>query len=250
MENANLTRAQDLGSVTELLSGDYFVPFGRSTSHQLWSSAMVITPVLRGTFGISIDAQKKTITVNPHLPAQWEDARVKNLALPGGAVTVSFSRVGGLLTVGITDWQNSGWKLRSDLPGAALRRDPTSGNGFMLAVPLPDVEIRTPAAQSPAPGARTEDFRVVSEEYGTRKIVLTVEGLADSRSDLIVIRHKLIKQRLELPTGVSSEPDAKGASVALVALDTAHEDPKVPEDLQFHFPPGEGWKTITVTLTW
>ena len=71
MENANLTRAQDIGAVTELLSGDFFVPFGRSTSHQLWSSAMVITPTLRGLFGISIDAQAKTITVNPHLPASW-----------------------------------------------------------------------------------------------------------------------------------------------------------------------------------
>ncbi|MGA2806890.1 MAG: amylo-alpha-1,6-glucosidase [Terracidiphilus sp.] len=68
MENANLTHAQDLGAVTELLSGDVFVPFGRSTSHQLWSSAMVITPTLRGLFGIDIDAQTKTITVNPHLP--------------------------------------------------------------------------------------------------------------------------------------------------------------------------------------
>ncbi len=70
MENANLTRAQDLGAVTELLSGDFFVPFGRSTSHQLWSSAMVITPTLRGLFGISINAQTKTITVNPHIPAE------------------------------------------------------------------------------------------------------------------------------------------------------------------------------------
>ena len=74
MENANLTRAQDLGAHTELLSGDFFVPFGRSTTHQLWSSAMVITPTLRGLFGIDIDAQSKTITVNPHLPASWDHA--------------------------------------------------------------------------------------------------------------------------------------------------------------------------------
>ena len=55
MQNVDLTTAQDLGAVTELLSGAYFVPFGRSTSHQLWSSAMVITPVLRGLFGIAVD---------------------------------------------------------------------------------------------------------------------------------------------------------------------------------------------------
>ncbi|HUX45920.1 MAG TPA: hypothetical protein VMV57_14320, partial [Terracidiphilus sp.] len=86
MENANLTRAQDLGAVTELLSGDFFVPFGRSTSHQLWSSAMVITPALRGLFGISINAQTKTITVNPHLPASWNSASLKHIAVGSNIV--------------------------------------------------------------------------------------------------------------------------------------------------------------------
>ncbi|HTX75314.1 MAG TPA: hypothetical protein VMD29_03835, partial [Terracidiphilus sp.] len=84
MQNADLTWAQDLGADTELLSGDFYVPFGRSTSHQLWSSAMVITPTLRGLFGISIDAQTKTITVNPHLPADWSGADVRNLPLSAG----------------------------------------------------------------------------------------------------------------------------------------------------------------------
>ncbi len=92
MENANLTRAQDLGAETELLSGDFYVPFGRSTSHQLWSCAMVITPTLRGLFGISIDAQTKTITVNPHLPAGWEHAEVKNIHVPSGTTSLYFTR--------------------------------------------------------------------------------------------------------------------------------------------------------------
>ena len=92
MENANLTWAQDLGADTELLSGDFYVPFGRSTSHQLWSSAMVITPTLRGLFGISIDAQTKTITVNPHLPAEWDHAEVTGLQLPGGKADLHFTK--------------------------------------------------------------------------------------------------------------------------------------------------------------
>ena len=92
MENANLTWAQDLGADTELLSGDFFVPFGRSTSHQLWSSAMVITPTLRGLFGISIDAQRKTITVNPHLPVGWAHAEVLGLQLPGGGADLHFTK--------------------------------------------------------------------------------------------------------------------------------------------------------------
>ena len=99
MENANLTKAQDLGAVTELLSGDFFVPFGRSTSHQLWSSAMVITPTLRGLFGIDIDAQTKTITVNPHLPAGWDSGVRQGHPLPGGSVTLDFSREGDWVVV-------------------------------------------------------------------------------------------------------------------------------------------------------
>ena len=34
--------------VTELLSGDYLAAFGRSSHHQVWSEAMVATPLLRG----------------------------------------------------------------------------------------------------------------------------------------------------------------------------------------------------------
>ena len=52
MQNADLTWSQDLGAVTELPSGEFFRWFGRSTSHQLWSSAMVITPTVRGMFGL------------------------------------------------------------------------------------------------------------------------------------------------------------------------------------------------------
>jgi hypothetical protein len=249
MENANLTWAQDLGADTELLSGDFFVPFGRSTSHQLWSSAMVITPTLRGLFGISIDAQSKTITVNPHLPAEWENARVNALQLPGGSASLLFSHSGDLLTVSLEGGNLADWKLRSDLPGASSRKDPTGKEGLQLAIPLPDVEIGTPPAQSPAPGARTSQFRVLREEYGSRRITLTVEGLADSKADLVVIQHRLAKGK-QLAAGISSDPASKGASVALAALDASNGEPKAAQDMQLHFPPGEGWKTMGVSLTW
>ncbi|HTD53741.1 MAG TPA: hypothetical protein VK670_00060, partial [Silvibacterium sp.] len=40
-QNADLIWSQDLGSATELLSGQFFQPLGRSTAHQLWSAAMI-----------------------------------------------------------------------------------------------------------------------------------------------------------------------------------------------------------------
>ena len=76
MQNADLSWAQDPGGVTELLSGEFFRWFGRSTSHQLWSSAMVITPAVRGMFGLEWNAGESKLTVTPNLPAQWNEARI------------------------------------------------------------------------------------------------------------------------------------------------------------------------------
>jgi len=59
-QNADLTWAQDLGAVTELLSGEFYRWLGRSTSHQLWSSTRVLTPAIRGMFGLEWNAAEKT----------------------------------------------------------------------------------------------------------------------------------------------------------------------------------------------
>jgi hypothetical protein len=250
MENANLTWFEDLGADTELLSGDFYVPFGRSTSHQLWSSAMVITPTLRGLFGISIDASKKEITVNPHLPPQWEGARVNGIALPDGRINLVFSRARGVLSVNFDDREHPGWTLRSDLTDAPARKDPASSHGLMLSIPLPDVDINADFSIPPRPGARTSQFRVLSQVNGARRIELTVEGMAGSEGDLVVLRHKLVQPRLKLPEGVSESLDANHSSVTLHLPDGAHEDPMFSGNLHLHFAPGHGWQTITVALTW
>src|ERR1035437_3736777 len=79
MQNANLNGTQDLGNVTELLSGRFFQPLGRSSAHQLWSSSMVISPAVRGLFGIAWDLPGNTLSVTTHLPADWKEATVRNV---------------------------------------------------------------------------------------------------------------------------------------------------------------------------
>ena len=261
MENANLTRAQDLGAVTELLSGDFFVPFGRSTSHQLWSSAMVITPTLRGLFGISIDAQTKTITVNPHLPAQWDHADVEYLPLPGGnSDMLHFNVVGSQLKVDMTTLGGGGWRLRSDIAGAKSSEvDGEPG----LSIPLPTLDIDEQLSRfsasipnekplpdrPPTPGSRTCRFRVLHSEYGDRRLTLVIEGPAGSQSELGLVRRGPIVPKIEATTGDGSAL-ARGVAT-LSAFDVyAFQNPPAPSMLVLNFPPGEGWKTITVTLTW
>ena len=56
--NALLTFDGALGYVTELLSGDFNAAFGRSSHHQIWSEAMVVTPFVRGLLGIEVTARR------------------------------------------------------------------------------------------------------------------------------------------------------------------------------------------------
>ncbi|MGA8089274.1 MAG: hypothetical protein WCA10_18520 [Terracidiphilus sp.] len=270
MENANLTRAQDLGAVTELLSGDYFVPFGRSTSHQLWSSAMVITPILRGLFGISIDAGTKTITVNPHLPAGWDEAEVMNLSLARQTTALYFKRRNSQLEIYMSPTKGDEWHLRSDLPGATvgaigkdvakmLRMTPETG----LRIPLPLIEVDESAGEyaqnaidsvpllnkPPLPGASARRIRLLHSEYSEHELVLTAEGLADSVGLVTLIRHGHIDPKVETnPTA----PQEAGQQYANISHRECDADFYACKELPLilHFPPGEGWKTITVTLTW
>jgi len=78
MANALLTYDNALGYVTELLSGDFNQAFGRSSHHQIWSCAMVISPVVRGMLGLEADALRNRFTFAPQLPAGWKQVSLDN----------------------------------------------------------------------------------------------------------------------------------------------------------------------------
>ena len=76
---ALLTRQDALGYVTELLSGDFNTAFGRSSHHQVWSEAMVASPLLRGMLGVGVADGGKVLGLSPKLPADWDSVRVTQL---------------------------------------------------------------------------------------------------------------------------------------------------------------------------
>ncbi len=86
--NALLTLDGSLGHDTEVLSGDYYQPFSTSSPHQIWSAAMVVSPMLRGLFGLQADAANHQITLAPHVPADWLSFAVRNVQV--GPVSADF----------------------------------------------------------------------------------------------------------------------------------------------------------------
>jgi len=223
MQNANLTFAQDIGAVTELLSGAFYQTLGRSTSHQLWSSAMVVSPLLRGMFGLQWDADAKTLYVTPHLPATWDHATLRHVALGASSFDLQFKRHAGEMDVAARgDLQ--GVHLASKVPGAEVGQ-----GGSSLRIPLPGVEVELPSTL-PEPGSRTAMPKVLSETYSGNSLRLLLEGQGGSALSMPLRRNgvqgKLTVQGCVLKTGPAGE------------------------SLVVQFPTGAGYQRQQVTLAW
>ncbi len=223
MQNADLTWAQDPGAVTELLSGQFFAPLGRSTSHQLWSSAMVISPVLRGLFGLEWDAAANKLTVTPSLPAQWDKAALHHVPFAGGELDLEMKRDGSILTVQATGPAASPLTLASRTPGAKAK-------GNLIDIPLPAVEVGIDHAL-PEPGATTQQMKVIDEQSSKDSLTLTLSAPANS--------HQTIMLRVN---------DTR----ATVHVEGAQMPPEnsLLRPMQIDFGAGEGFLEKTVKFTW
>lgn len=90
--NALLALDGSLGHVTEVLSGDYYEPLSTSSPHQIWSSAMVISSLLRGMLGLEIDARRNQLSLAPHLPGDCSSFALQHLHAGSAALDVDFRR--------------------------------------------------------------------------------------------------------------------------------------------------------------
>ncbi len=182
-QNSNLTWSQDLGAVTELLSGEFFHPLGRSTSHQLWSSAMVVVPLLRGLFGIEWDAAHDALDLAPELPATWEHAIVRDLTVGQTKTDLTFTRKDRMLEV----TASNGVHLLSRQPGSKVV-------GATLELPLPAIEIFLDS-ELPTPGATTGQTKVLDQQQSEHAATFRLAGLAGSTQAITV---RLNDPRLQL----------------------------------------------------
>jgi glycogen debranching enzyme len=107
MANALLTDSGALGYVTELLSGDFNAAFGRSSHHQVWSEAMVVTPLLRGLLGLEATDGGNALTFAPQLPANWDRVSVANLRVGDRIGKLTLERSPGIQTITVFPFSSS-----------------------------------------------------------------------------------------------------------------------------------------------
>jgi glycogen debranching enzyme len=223
MQNADLTWSQDLGAVTELLSGEFFQPLGRSTSHQLWSSAMVVSPAIRGLFGLEWNAERNTIRVTPSLPADWNEAELHHVPLGNTFVDLAMRRVGTTLEVSPTGPGAATLHLESGAPGSKMAAG-------VLRIPLAKVEVGIPHGL-PEPGSTTRQLKVLDQRASERSLMLRLAAPANSQQTLF-LRINDIKANVR-----SNDLDIPASHEAL-------------RRIQISFPQGTGYVEKVVTLGW
>ena len=98
---ANALQALDgsLGHVTEVLSGDYYQGISTSSPHQIWSAAMVVSPILRGMLGLEANAISHNLVFAPHIPADWTSFRVQNLRVGDSTVDLTYRKTADSITL-------------------------------------------------------------------------------------------------------------------------------------------------------
>ncbi len=126
--NADLRSESALGYVTELLSGDFLAAFGRSSHHQVWSEAMVVTPLVRGLLGLGVEGGARVLSFAPQLPADWDQVQVRNVALGDCRLDLAMARAAGRDTITVE-------RRPVARAGAGASSEPAcDGRGLRLAI--------------------------------------------------------------------------------------------------------------------
>ena len=219
--NALLGLDGSLGHVTEVLSGDYYQPLSTSSPHQIWSAAMVASPLLKGMFGLDKDGTKKTLKFVPHVPADWTNFKINNVRVGDCVVNLSYRKTLAEITLEATRTGGEcALDFEPELANTALvgrvevNGRPTTYDQQILAehhhlrIKAALIEgknvVRIPATNDfgvsysfrlPELGSASSDLRILSEkmEDVTAPMELETEGRAGAAYDLAVWNPELIE---------------------------------------------------------
>ena len=234
--NALLALDGSLGHVTEVLSGDYYQPLSTSSPHQMWSAAMVVSPLLKGMLGLEKDATKKSLTFVPHVPADWTNFKINNVHVGDSVLNLSYQKTLEEITLEIT---RTGGECTLDfeptLANTALvgrvvvNGKPTTYDQRMLAehhhlrikvalnegknvvhIPVVNDFGVSYAFRLPELGNASSDLRILSEkmEDVTAPMELVTAGRAGATYDLAVWNSSMI----ESVRGAELVKDASGGT--------------------------------------
>jgi glycogen debranching enzyme len=210
--NAQLALDGSLGDVTEVLSGDNYVGLSTSSPHQIWSSAMVVSPLLRGMMGLEVSSANGKITLEPHVPGSWRQFAIENVRVGRSVLNFHYQQSDDEITLRVERSRGAEAQELTFAPAVSplaqvvaveinnrsvkpLLRPAASDAHIQVRVPLASdqttVRIRLRntftvenPVMLPALGARSRNLKIVSENWAPSRLTLQLSGIAGQAYEL------------------------------------------------------------------
>lgn len=253
--NSLLALDGSLGRVTEVISGTYFSELGTASPHQIWSSAMVISPMVRGMLGISVDETRKTVRIAPHIPADWNRFLIHNLRACGTTYGISFERDIHSTTFKVVGSASNctfelapSFSKRARILGVTLNGRKTqfkadeNGEDQHVTVRVSDsgtVRMQTEDdfgivadGDLPPLGAESGNLRIVHEQWSTdrKQLTIKVSGLAGQ-----VYRLRTYGSRIASVSPPELTQSSDSQSISIHMPDTANGAKYVQQEIAIRF---------------
>ena len=220
------------GNTTEVLSGMSYSPLSTASPHQIWSAAMVISPLVRGLLGIEVDAARRRLTLAPHLPANWTHAGIRNIPFANGSVELMLRQRDSALELQITNTGQNPLDLEfapAYAPPAKITRAVLDGKPiqwtderntldwhprfkFRAGHGLTNLSVEHTGAfgyvipfEPPQLGAASVNLKVISERWSNdgRQLDLTVSGRPSRQYRLELTGGKMVE--IDMPASSSDD---------------------------------------------
>jgi glycogen debranching enzyme len=254
--NSLLALDGSLGHVTEVLSGAYYEGLGTASPHQIWSSAMVLSPAIRGMLGLSVDEANKSIVLAPHVPADWNDFAVHGLHACGNTYEIAFHRSDRTITFNVTgtgsgctftispaiskharilgatlNGRKLGYKIDQgeNDQHVAVRLDATGEVTFQVA----DDFGLVADADLPELGAASSNLKISHEQWSPdrRQLTIRVAGLSGR-----VYRLRAYGAKMQSVGGGDLKSAANGEQIIEIAIPPANgAEEYVEREISIHF---------------
>jgi hypothetical protein len=189
---------------------------------------MVLSPAIRGLFGIDADALHHNLHLQPHLPAAWDFAEIRNVRVGDDLYEIALKRDHNHLLATVSSAHPTVLCLNTQDETCHDR----SATTRTVSLPLPPVEVSLAEQRLPQAGDATSQPRAVEESYQAEHLSLTLEGVGGTAVDLFLRNNML-------------SPSGKGAGD--IKVEGAE---RTGDKLRVSFPQGSGFVTQQVHISW
>jgi hypothetical protein len=215
---ARHTFDNSLGNITEVFSGVQNVWPQEAVSHQGFSTAGVVLPLVRGLLGLEGNALNKIFSFAPHFPGDWKKVKIDNIKIGEAVFSVDYLRTEDRLAIVLQAENAKGYRINFapalgigtevisfkvngqvtdfEMDSSSQTVQPRAefsveGNPLSIEVRFePTLEI-LPVLSEAKVGDRNSGLKIISVQREGRILHLSLEGLANKKYSIQVLNPHL-----------------------------------------------------------